>query len=160
VRTILFFQSHGLMQLVWSNSQVLWLIWWSKLTFIKISNSYNFLFSDQRSSPVSCYSPQSHLLHWTSGNSNNNNDCIVLAQRKNQALGLICGKLFFHSISGLELILRWNLIICTLEISGETSNEKTHRVSRAAALQKLDIYHGTQCDCPTWLFAVTRWKKN
>lgn len=56
--------------------------------------------TDQRSSPVSCYSPQNRLIPWptqnmSSSNNGNNNECTTLASMTNgnkkiQHLGLIC----------------------------------------------------------------------
>lgn len=55
--------------------------------------------TDQRSSPVSCYSPQNRLIPWPtqnmSSNNGNNNDCTALGSMTNgnkkiQHLGLIC----------------------------------------------------------------------
>ncbi|XP_037044377.1 photoreceptor-specific nuclear receptor isoform X2 [Bradysia coprophila] len=55
--------------------------------------------SDQRSSPVSCYSPQNRLIPWPtqnmSSNNGNNNECTTLSSMTNgnkkvQHLGLIC----------------------------------------------------------------------
>lgn len=55
--------------------------------------------TDQRSSPVSCYSPQNRLLPWSTqnmpSNNGNNNECTTLSSMANgnkkiQHLGLIC----------------------------------------------------------------------
>lgn len=67
-------------------------ITWNWFSFFQTS-------TDQRSSPVSCYSPQNRLIPWPtqnmSSNNGNNNECTTLSSMTNgnkkiQHLGLIC----------------------------------------------------------------------